>query len=245
MDSEEALLAAQQKFARSAEASSVQLKVKRSAPDKSLDGPAAATKKAPASVRSRVSWSAEVVDNGGATATEAGVKAVSTSGSRADAGSIAEDAGISAAARPIKEFASRPTGQSVHKESGAVGAAHDELRPRVGAGADLTIDDDAYDGESLEGGDEGGADSMTQSDERPPYEPLPTVGAIKEKGYGRAGSKDAGFVAQLPAPRATPFPEARHRSEGPVRGRSAGTSLHAQACNGAKILRRKNVCDCS
>ncbi|GAQ88619.1 hypothetical protein KFL_004450060 [Klebsormidium nitens] len=216
MDSEEALLAAQQSFVRSMEASSVQLKVKRPVPNQPLKDSAAASEKALSGARTpRVSWSPEVVDNGGPTATEGGATAIGTIASRGAAGTIAGGAGVGAATRPIKAFSARPTGPSFRKESGAAGDAPDEPRARVGAGADLTAGDDVSDDESLERGDGGGADPMSESVDRPPYEPLPTVGAIKEKGYGGAGAKDAGFVAQVPAPQATPFPEARHRSEGP------------------------------
>jgi hypothetical protein len=207
LETEEELLAAQQRFIRSKEASSAQLKVKRAPVQKA--GLSSPSEEESSGVKgARVSWAPELSVAIEPPAVEAGAKV--TQGLKQD--DVTDDGlgGIgrleeSTAQKPIKILASLPISSS--EPTAAEGAAG-QLHPRVGPGTDLSVDDEDSDDETGQEDDDG-----RNADGRPPYQPLPIMGGIKEKGY--SGGLPTG-PATLPAPRVTPFPEARHRSDGPV-----------------------------
>jgi hypothetical protein len=210
LETEEDLLAAQQKFIRSKEASSAQLKVKRAPAQRA--GLSSPSEEESSGVKSaRVSWAPELSEaiepsavGVGANVTQGLTQEDVTGDGLGGRGRLEE----TTAQKPIKILASLPISSSEHTLISAAEGAPGQLHPRVGPGTDLSADDEDSDDETGQEGDDGRND-----DGRPPYQPLPIMGGIKEKGY--SGGLQTG-PATLPAPRVTPFPKARHRSDGPV-----------------------------
>ena len=143
-----------------------------------------------ASGKQKVSWDPELREGSGGAPISKG------SEHSAEHGETSSETGNESFLRPRQAVSSLSGGSNLAEQ------AH----PRIGPGTDLAAEDDDDDSDDESGGGQEGLNL-------PPYQPLLTVGFIKEKGF--SGEKLTAVT--LPSARVTSFPEARHRSDGPVR----------------------------